>query len=161
MPDLGNYVSLNMASVKTDSAKSIAFLKNTLSNRSSNQPHVVVFLGETHGNAVDQAVTNEMLAHPPIFATGASRVIFERALDNTYGAHVNPGFTIRTEAINENLGRVARSGLIADMIQKAFADDINVVYVPCGSAHASEIYDAMNKRCPVRFTYIAKMSSTD
>ena len=122
-----------------------------------------MFLGETHRNAVDQEVTREMLSRPPLVNSDASknRVIYERLLDQLYPASPNDFGSTRTEP-NDARTPTARSKVIADMILDAFDEhDIKVVYLPCGSAHAEEIFNGLDKRSQVKFTYIVKMSSTD
>jgi hypothetical protein len=152
---------IDISSVKKNATNTIKFLNDKLSKRTSNQRNVVVFLGEMHGNAIDQNVTRAMLADPPIIDPGNSRVIFERGLDQIYVYGLS--FTShRVEATNLGLNRLSRSQLIAEMIDDAFQNHgVTTVYVPCGSAHEKEIYDSLNKRCMVRFTYISKLSSQD
>jgi hypothetical protein len=160
MPDLGNFVEIDMDSVKSNADKATKYLKDKLSKRTSNHSLVVVFLGETHGNAVDRAVTQAMLTSPPIVHPGHSRVLFERQLGAGYvcGASFE---SEREERIDLSLSRKARSKLIADMVLDLFENGDTLIYIPCGSAHSREIYDALNKRAQNPFTYICKMSSTD
>ena len=165
MPGNGTRVQLNLASVKTDAKKTIAFVQNTLSNKSSLHDLVVVFLGEQHGNAIDQAVTSAMLANPPIAVQGRTRVIFERLLNEVVGYNAGAAFQDeRTEPVNltREMNFKTRSVFIADMIMDAFAEhDMRVVYMVCGSAHDQDIFRSLDKRCSQRFTYISKPSSTD
>jgi hypothetical protein len=154
----GTYVELDIASVKANAQKTVTYLTKKIP-QISRRRLTVVFLGEEHRNAVDEEVTQAMLAGPPIVKPGM-RVIFERLLDNVYIAGAAFG-SERTEAINLALGRQARSTVIAAMIQDAFDNGIELVYVACGSAHAVEIFNSMDKRCTESFTFVVKLSSTD
>ncbi len=158
--DNGKYVLVDIASVKSSAQKTITYLEKKLPQIPTRRL-TVVFLGETHNNAVDQAVTQAMLAGPPLVKPGMTRVIFERQLNNVYAPGV-AFHSIRTEPIDLSLNRQARSKVIADMVLDAFDNHgMELVYVVCGSAHAVEIFDGLNKRCVEAFTYISKLSSTD
>jgi hypothetical protein len=157
---LGTFVSLDIGSVKTKADKTVTYLKNKLTNKTSLQPLVVVFLGEMHGNAVDTAVTQALLTNPPLAVPLTTRVVFERLLNNTYVPAVI--FNVRTEPVNAGLSKKARSVLIADMVQDAFANHgMTVVYVVCGSEHAGEIFHNLDKRMMNSFSFLCKMSSTE
>lgn len=155
----GTHVKLDMSPVRNDADGSVAFLDEQIS-RMNVRRHVVVFLGEEHGNATDQAVTQRVLKHPPLMPPGATRVIFERGLDGVY--FPADSLTVRTERMDFGLRRRERSTLIARMIKDAFEEhDMRVVYVPCGSAHRDEIFEDLERISAVDFTFISKASSTD
>ena len=142
---LGTFVQLDISSVKTKAEKTATFLKNKLSNKTSMQPLVVVFLGEQHKNATDMATTQAVLTNPPLTIAGSTRVVFERLLNNNYVPAAV--FNVRTEPVNTQLSKKARSVLIADMVQDAFDNHgMQIVYVVCGSEHAQEIFHNLDKR---------------
>lgn len=153
----GTYTKLDINSVKSSSDKTIAFLKNKLPQLASHTVNVI-FLGEEHRNNIDEAVTTSILLNPPVLIANETRVILERGL--AYAAA--QGMDMRQEAFEANLSRLERSAKIAFMIQDAFDEhDKKLVYVACGSAHAEEIFNALNKTMKTNFGFIAKLSSTD
>ena len=161
MPNNGILKELDISSVKTKSDKTVTYLRHQLPNLAKNKQFVVVFLGEQHGNTTDQAVTQAVLAAPPVVRAGATRVIYERQLDNVY-VHGAGFSSARTEPTNLAQSRKERSKVIADMIDDAFTNHaIEVVYVPCGSAHSKEVFNALDKVSANKFYYVAKPSSTD
>ena len=93
----------------------------------------------------------------------AHRVVFERQLDQVPVYIPGPKITdSRTEPMDPGLSRKERSNRIALMIKDAFEEhDRNMVFVVCGSAHAEEIYNVLDKKFTQPFTYISKMSCTD
>jgi hypothetical protein len=100
------------------------------------------------------------LLKPPIISKGRSRVILERGLDKLYTS----SSVFKADKIEDSdlgMNKRKRSTRIAKKIQDDFENDIDVVYVPCGSAHAKEIYDDLSSKCKTPFTYFCKMSSTD
>ncbi|WP_430735464.1 hypothetical protein [Halodesulfovibrio aestuarii] len=164
MPNNGTYSQLDMASVKSSAEKSITYLNKVLPDMLQKQkkPYVVIFLGESHMDHVDQEVTRAMLLDPPVLAPNQTRVIYERQLDTVYPVISADFNSQRTEPRDLALSRKERSKILADMIQDAFENyDMTMVYMPCGSAHAQEIFDSMDKRFANLFLFIVKMSSTD
>lgn len=164
MPNYGSYSKLDMESVKSDAGKTIAYLNKVIPSivEKQRKPYVVVFLGETHRNPVDNNVTSEILLAPPVVVPNTTRLIFERTLDQTYPLHTPAFNSVRVEPVDHGLSPIERSKKMADMIQDAFDNHgMTMVYIPCGSAHAEDIYNSMNKRFGHRFLFIVKMSSTD
>jgi hypothetical protein len=160
MPDSGNYVALDLASVKTSEEKTVEFVTKAISGRKSNQRFVVIFLGETHNNTVDTGVTSKLLQKPPLTHPGHTRLILERGLQYVSGVGID---SEKTEPTDPGASRSKRSKVIANMIIDAFSEDnrFTLIYIACGSAHCEEIYVALNKRMKNRFTFIAKPSCTD
>jgi hypothetical protein len=158
MPGKGNEVVLDLSSVKDSAKKTIKFL-NTKLSAIHPQKWAVVFLGEQHGNEIDQQVTRAMLTNPPLSKPGM-RVIFERGLDGRYVAG-DAFASEKTEPTDFGQNRQARSKKLAEMVMDAFSNGIEMVYVVCGSAHGEEIFEDLNKRWTENFTYILKPSVTD
>ena len=158
----GTYRRLDIESVRNGDKKIVEFLKNTL-RKTDMREFVVIFLGEEHGNAIDEAVTQAILLDPPILSAAGrlTGVMFERLLDNKYVPCRDFGW-VRTEYIDHALSRQERSAKIADTIIRAFSgEDVTIIYVVCGSAHSKEIFNGINKRLGAPFTYVSKPSCTD
>lgn len=166
----GKYTVIDTASVKAKSDKTVAAMKGVL-QKAANSMHncTVVFLGEQHGNAVDQGVTRAIFNDPPVVRQHHTWAFFERGLENTYvpGAafgRANPLLVNSAVEIQAAAGAVARSKNIADGIQEIFDNHQAgtqkvIVYVPCGDAHADEVYKAMDKRMTKDFNFYHKKSS--
>lgn len=158
MPDEGKYKVLKLDSVKGNSNKIITLLKNTLPGLYKGK-RMIVFLGEQHTSTVDQEVTAAMLANPPLTGPAATdnRIIYERGLTSKYPLISHSFGSTRTEGSAVTVGNTARSAIIGDMILDAFANHgVTVIYMPCGSKHATEVFDYVNKRSPDAFDFIYK-----
>jgi hypothetical protein len=155
----GKYKVLSLKSVAGNSTKTIALLKNLLP-ASWKHNYAVVFLGEAHNSTVDSDVTTAMLANPPLFRAAAAenRVLYERGLQNKYPITSASFGTTRTENSALNVGNTARSAVIADMALDAFQNHgVRVIYLPCGSKHATEVFAYMDKRSEDAFDFLSKM----
>ena len=152
-------MKLDLSAVRNEADASAALLVEQLSKLDARGP-IVVFLGEEHRNKVDEAVTHHVLNKPPLMPPGSTRVIFERGLDAVYFPERT--LTTRTERLDYGLSRMKRSELTARMIKDAFEEHgMRVVYVPCGSAHRDEIFEALDAISTSEFTLISRPSSTD
>jgi hypothetical protein len=156
----GRHVKLDLSSVRSDADASVTLLEEQI-RAIEVRGYVVVFLGEEHRHAVDEAVTQSVLRLPPLMMPGSTRVIYERGLDATYPL-IHHDLSARTEKISWGRNRRQRSEQIAAMIKDAFEEhDMRVVYVPCGSAHRDEIFESLDGMLASEFTFISKPSSTD
>lgn len=156
----GKYHLLDTSSVKSKSAKTITFMTSTLGKyKASMYSNVIVFLGETHNNATDQAVTHAILAAPPIVSAGNTWVYFERTLNNVYV----PGASFansRTEPVNLNMSRRTRSTDMATRIKDLFDNHgVLMLYVVCGDLHGKEIFDDLDGTMTNKFSFYQKPSS--
>lgn len=150
------YKVLNISNVRNSDKNTIAFLKAILPRLVSHE-YNVIFLGETHRDAVDVEVTKHLLLNLPVIKENATRVILERSLNYVVG---NPA-DYREEKFN-NDRRAKRSVKIADMILDAFNNNgKKLVYVACGSEHGKEVYKSLNKRVRGNFGFIFKPSRND
>jgi hypothetical protein len=167
----GKYTVIDTASVKTKSDKTVAAMKGVLQKAANSMhPCTVVWLGETHRNAVDQGVTRAIFADPPVVREHNTWAFFERGLEDTYVpgpafGRAGGGLLANTAVeIQAAVGAVARSKNIADGIQAIFDEHQAgsqkvIVYVPCGDAHAEEVFKAMDKRMTKDFNFYHKKTS--
>jgi len=159
----GRYVKIEMDNVKGNANKSVAFLNTYLPKHATEagSQFTVVFLGETHGNQIDMEVTRKLLATPPLPVNEGTFVYFEREMGDIYPVHNDFG----RRTVNEGLileRRYPRSVRMAERIKNMIDfQDLTLVYIVCGSAHATEIYDTLVKKCTGRFLFLAKMSSAE
>ncbi|MEM1183259.1 MAG: hypothetical protein AAGM22_33255 [Acidobacteriota bacterium] len=160
----GKLVTLNLNPVKNSAAKTINFLESKLAQQSLHDL-AVIFLGETHRNEIDQKVTAAMLAEPPVTRPNATWVLFERGLDqvNSYIPSATAVTHTRVEKSPADWNGHKRSLKIADMVKDIFDDSDGpvVVYIPCGSAHGSEIFAALDKKMTQNFSFMFKKTVTE
>jgi hypothetical protein len=160
MPNEGKYVKVDLVNVRGNADKTLTYLKKALP-LIKHRDHTVIFLGEVHASAVDEAVTQGILKDPPIIggALTDNRVIYERGLKTKYTAHASSSFGTEREDNSdlETTTNRARSTKMAAMCLDAFENDVKIVYLPCGSKHALEVFDDMNKKAAAAFTFIAKL----
>lgn len=156
----GKYIKLELASVAGSSSKTITYLKSMLPQKCKGGRPTVIFLGEDHNSVVDQEVTTEMVLNPPYVEGLAprNRLIFERGLDTKYPITSASFGTTRTE--NSALGTPnrGRSKVMAAMCVDAFTNlGVNIIYLPCGSKHAAEVFGDMDNTCNLAFNFVSKL----
>nr|WP_298169856.1 hypothetical protein [uncultured Pseudomonas sp.] len=159
----GHRTDLNLANVKSKKDKSLTYIRNELLKLDKHfRARTVIFLGESHTNDIDIAINTSLVAAPPLLRDNATRVIFERLLDNRYEAGTSTDVDCKTEKIDLNATPLERSKRMAVMIEDAFVNDAKtLVYVVCGSRHGPEIFTALEKICSAEFSYVIKPSVTD
>ncbi|HEY6449025.1 MAG TPA: hypothetical protein VIY53_21400 [Acidobacteriaceae bacterium] len=160
MPGEGKYVKVDLVNVRGSAEKTLTYLKKALP-LIKHRDHTVIFLGEVHTSAVDEAVTQGILNDPPVIGgtLADNRVIYERGLESKYTAHASSSFGTERED-NSDLATTtnrARSTKMAAMCLDAFENDVKIIYLPCGSKHAVEVFDDMNKKATGAFTFISKL----
>ena len=162
----GKLVELNLRNVRGNADKTMTYLKGQIpaeAQKRGDKGFTVVFLGETHGNAIDQAVAKAVLTNPPL-TTDATKMcaILERQLEDVYETSLSHFFDmqgLKKEGIDLAAGRLARSIKIAQAIMDlAECGDKTLFYVVFGSAHGKEIFDALQKST-LNFTFLLKMDN--
>jgi uncharacterized protein (UPF0264 family) len=54
------------------------------------------------------------------------------------------------------------SSIVGRMVKDAIDNNnMEIIYVICGSAHGDEVFDYLNREMVEKFVYVLKMSSTD
>lgn len=170
---LGKLHKLDIADVKTKEAKTTSFLRHAL-EKADHHNCTVIFLGERHEqDDIDQRVTAALLNNAPLISAGNTWVYFERTLNgnpnyipgNDFYSSVQPNqmptLNARSEPVNKGLSRLERSNKMADDIRDLFTNGARAIYVVCGSLHALEIFDSLDKRMQSKFTYFYKLSASD
>lgn len=162
MPAESRYVTIDLKNVKSSPDRIVPFLNNYIKNfvPGGGVDLLVIFLGEDHGSEVDREVTKRILANPPLPVGPRSYVFYERLLEGVYAAHANFGGKILKEGVQLELRRYQRSEKIAEKINNV-ADDMDCIYIVCGSAHATEIYDRLVSIFQGRFVYLTKLSDQE
>ncbi|MBV4477532.1 hypothetical protein N8H74_21975 [Pseudomonas sp. B2M1-30] len=159
----GHKTDLNLANVKSKKDKALTYIRGQILKIEKHfRTRTVIFLGESHTNDVDIAINTSLVATPPLLRDSATRVIFERLLDDRYEAGTSASVDIKKEKIDLEATPLKRSERMAAMIEDAFANDAKtLVYVVCGSRHGPEIFTALEKICSADFSYVIKPSVTD
>ncbi|MGE8145560.1 hypothetical protein ACQKP7_10200 [Pseudomonas frederiksbergensis] len=159
----GHRTDLNLANVKSKKDKALTYIRSQLLKIERNlRSRIVIFLGESHDNALDISINTSLLATPPLLRDGTTRVIYERLLDKKYEVETSDKVDFKNEKIDLEATPLKRSERMAAMIQDAFTEHgKTLVYVVCGSRHGPEIFAALDKIATEDFSYIIKPSVTD
>ncbi len=172
----GHKHGFKFASVKGSADKIIPYLSNQIAN-SCKCSLKVVFLGETHDDQIDMAVTKYILRHPPVIDPLNSRIIWEHGLPGRYAPWPFPGDISNDFNVPGLVGVFAhpdqdedpfhgpfkqRSKSLADRIYSAFVNDgKRVVYMPCGSNHTADVFDYLNRHEDIEFDFAWKPAASE